>query len=192
MLCFLGIGFVGAIVSACVVAAIYGDDTLDIGAFVIIALFIAMMPLSLLFLIPFRKAVFSGNDIILKEYGTPESRTKTYELYYSGFEIVRDNTVNINAKIIYGFSYHIPRISKMIFSPLGFKTNGLVSFEWSEVDKVEIEAGEKQIAIFTKGEEVQLPLQKNILYLIKTFYPKDIENEYATKFKSKKEMVLGE
>ena len=172
-LCF---GFVGAIISGCITAVVYGDNPPDIGAIVIIILFIVIMLSSLLFLIPFRKSVFSGNGIILNEYGTPESKVKTYELYYSGFEVLENNAVNINAKIKHGFLFRSPRISRMYFSPLAFSTNGFTRFQWGEVNKIEIE--NKQIKIFLcNGGLVILPCQKNIAYLIKTFCSKEIENE---------------
>ena len=186
MFSLIGIGFTGAIISACIAAAIYGDYP-SIGSIIIMASFGFVMISPLIFcLYPFRKTVTTFNNIILNEFGTVESKAKTYELYFSGFEIVEQDNININSKWWrYLFLRYVPRISKIFFSPSGFYTKndfpswkGITSFLWENVGKIIIDTDKKQIGILLNSyANVFLPLQKNIYYLIKTFCSVQIENE---------------
>ena len=182
-LSLLGIGALGAIISACIGVAIYGDETPSIVPFVIIGLFVALMQLSLFFSIPLRKTVATFNNIIINEFGTPESKTKTYELYYSGVELVKNNITTISANYFKKL-WCRTQITKIVFSPLAFSTKRLTSFQWADVEQVIINIEKKQIGIFLNYKKiVLLPFKKNIFYLIKTFYPNEIVNESQIKFK---------
>jgi len=147
-----------------VVAAGCEDELPSIVPSILFALLVPCMLSVGIFFIPILRIKKQVNEIIFIEFGTPESKTKTYEILFDGLSfggreyIEKTSTgafcINIERGIGRRAS-HSNQLQKMIFSPDVFVADrygkrGMAIFKWRDVRRIVAEPGKKLIRIHTK------------------------------------------
>lgn len=163
MFCCLGIGFLGCIVSAIIAASIYKEKPSILAICIIV--FFAIILISPIFLfIPYNKIIKVENNKIIAEYGSDESKAKTYSIYHNIATVDSNNKQKI--------------IRQIFFSSLGVKSDNSVNlFYWKNVESITIE--DEVIAIKYLDENGNLncfsfPNKQYFNLLIKTFCNSEI------------------